>query len=84
MNGKSVFITKRRKSEKSLQNQIELETLLKDYLSSTNLQEYEIDILYTSNEKTIMEQRESIKTDELTFSSNLYLRKYHKKREVKK
>ncbi|MGG1397629.1 hypothetical protein ABE288_07315 [Bacillus salipaludis] len=66
-----------------VQNQHQLEYQLKDYLSSTSLQEYDIDILYTSDEKRAMKLGENLDVDNLTFSSNYILKLHHKKQEAK-
>lgn len=66
-----------------VQNQHKLEYQLKDYLSYTSLKEYDINILYTSDEKLAMKQGENLDVDNLTFSSNYKLKLHHKKQEAK-
>jgi len=64
------------------QKQRHLEYQLKDLLSSSQLYEYDVEILYTVREKQAMEQGERLKLEKLTFSSNPLLKTYHKNQEA--
>lgn|SRR5690606_19603314 len=57
-----------------------LEVQLKDYLSSATLQAYEVEQIYTEDEKLAMKQGEELEADNLTFSSNYELRRFHKEK----
>jgi hypothetical protein len=61
-----------------VQHKYELEIQLKDYLSSASLKAYEIEKIYTLDEKIAMQHGKEIETKNLTFSSNYALRRFHK------
>lgn len=54
-----------------------LEKHLKSYLSASSLQLYDIEQLYTVDEKISMLSGVDIETNNLTFSSNIQLKKFH-------
>lgn len=59
------------------QNKHKLEIQLKEYLSSASLQTYEIEQIYTVDEKIAMKQEKEIEANRLTFSSNNKLLRFH-------
>ena len=65
------------------QNMYKLEIELKDYLSSSSLQEYETEQLYTLDEKVSMQHGKELDINKLTFSSNYNFRLHHMKRNNK-